>query len=65
MTAFHHRAFQAHIAATYEASEHEANYSLERQVAQARREMGPERWAQLQAEWDAPLLAPVGGGEGV
>ena len=32
--------------------EHEPTYSLERQVARAFAEMGPERLAQLQAEWN-------------
>lgn len=27
------------------------NFSLDRQIAQARREMGEARWAQLQREW--------------
>lgn len=28
-------------------------YNLDNQIARARREMGEERWAQLQAEWNA------------
>ncbi len=27
-------------------------YTLDRQIAQARREMGEARWKQLMAEWD-------------
>lgn len=26
-------------------------YGIDRQIAQARRDMGPKRWAELQAEW--------------
>lgn len=31
-----------------------ANNTLDRQVARARREMGPARWAALNAEWNTP-----------
>ncbi len=31
----------------------EPDYSLERKIAAARREMGEARWAALQAEWSA------------
>lgn len=34
------------------AREHEETWTLDRQIAQARREMGPERWAELMKEWD-------------
>jgi hypothetical protein len=27
-------------------------HTLDRQIAAARREMGPERWAELQKEWE-------------
>lgn len=51
----------AKIAASFETPpEHSPTFSLEKQVREARREMGEARWAQLQAEWDAP--APVSGG---
>lgn len=29
-----------------------AAYSLDRQIAQARREMGEQKWKQLMAEWE-------------
>jgi tRNA 2-selenouridine synthase SelU len=32
-------------------SEWEPSYKLEQRIAEARRRMGPERWAELQAEW--------------
>lgn len=32
-------------------AEHEPTYTLERQIAQARREMGEERWNELEKEW--------------
>jgi hypothetical protein len=34
------------------ASEWEPSYTLDRNIAEARREMGEERWAELVAEWD-------------
>ncbi|MES2272538.1 MAG: hypothetical protein V4533_16820 [Pseudomonadota bacterium] len=33
--------------------EYNPNFSLDRQIAEAKAEIGPERWAELQAEWDA------------
>lgn len=33
------------------------DFSLDRQVAQARRDMGEARWAELNAEWGAPEKA--------
>ena len=47
----HHSAFARQVEATF-TPEYTPTYRLERQIAQARREMGEERWAQLQAEWD-------------
>lgn len=35
--------------------ESQPTYTLERQVAEARTEMGDARWAALNAEWDAPV----------
>lgn len=35
------------------ARECEPTHTLDRQVAQARREMGEARWQQLQREWSA------------
>lgn len=32
-------------------------FTLDRQIAQARREMGEARWAQLDAEWNASFEA--------
>ena len=29
-----------------------APHTLERQIAQARAEMGPDRWAELEKEWE-------------
>lgn len=33
--------------------EHEPTYTLERYIEQARRELGPDRWAELEKEWEA------------
>lgn len=33
------------------------NFSLDKQVAQARREMGEDRWAQLNREWEEAPFA--------
>lgn len=48
----HHTAFARQIEATF-VPECEPTFTLERQVAQARRDMGEARWNQLQAEWNA------------
>ena len=37
--------------------EYDPTYAMDRQIAQARREMGEARWAELHAEWEAP--API------
>lgn len=34
---------------------HTPTHTLDRQIAEARREMGPDRWAELNAEWEAPV----------
>lgn len=34
--------------------EFDPTYRLDEQIAEARREMGEARWAQLNAEWEAP-----------
>lgn len=39
------------------AREHDETWTLDRQIAQARREMGEARWAQLMKEWDDEPLA--------
>lgn len=46
--------FADKIAASYDASEYDPTYQLERIVREARRDMGEARWQQLQAEWDEP-----------
>ncbi len=56
----HHTAFAPQIEASFR--ECEPTYTLERQVAQARREMGEAKWQRLMAEWTAPLDALRGGG---
>lgn len=33
-------------------AEEEPNFTLDKQIARARREMGPERWQQLCREWN-------------
>lgn len=33
--------------------ESEATFTLDRQIAEAKAEIGSERWAELNAEWDA------------
>ena len=33
--------------------EHEPTHTLERQIAEARREMGEARWQELMKEWEA------------
>lgn len=32
--------------------EHTATFTLDRQIARARREMGEARWAELNADWE-------------
>ena len=32
--------------------EHEPTHTLDRQIAEARRDMGPERWDELMKEWN-------------
>ncbi|WP_324695444.1 hypothetical protein [Novosphingobium sp. RL4] len=32
-------------------------FTLDRHIAQSRREMGEARWAELNAEWEAPFAA--------
>lgn len=53
LTPPHHRTFYAKIVPTYLPRECEPTFTLERHVAQARRDMGEARWNQLQAEWNA------------
>lgn len=48
----HHTAFAREVEATF-TPEHTPTYRLDELVRKARREMGEERWAQLQAEWEA------------
>ena len=31
---------------------HEPTHTLDRQIAEARRDMGPERWDELMKEWN-------------
>lgn len=33
--------------------EHTPSYTLDRHIAEAKRCMGPERWAELNREWEA------------
>ncbi|WP_374412687.1 hypothetical protein [Novosphingobium colocasiae] len=42
---------QALVNSDPRAPEHFPNFSLDRQIAQARKEMGEKRWAELQEEW--------------
>ena len=39
-------------AALDEAREHDETWTLDRQIASARREMGEARWKRLNAEWE-------------
>lgn len=39
-------------------ADHEPAYTLDRQIALAREEMGPVKWAKVMAEWDAPEQPP-------
>lgn len=36
--------------------DYEPTFTLDRQIAHARREMGEARWAELQAEWNTPAM---------
>ena len=40
--------------------EYDPTYSLDRHIAEARQSMGEARWAELNAEWEAPAT-PVRG----
>ncbi len=57
----HHTAFRAQIEAAFP-RECEPTFTLERQVAEARKLMGEARWAQLNAEWDTPIAGREDGG---
>ena len=59
----HHTAFAAQIEAAFP-RECDPSFTLERQIAEARRDMGPARWAELMAEWDSPVLADLQGSAG-
>lgn len=45
------RTENACLRASFAEQEAAPTFTLDRQIEQARREMGPDRWAKLQAEW--------------
>lgn len=40
-------------------SECEPTYRLDSFIAEAREEMGEERWQKLEREWSAPVTTPI------